>query len=453
MIQIRKSTYLVALFLLGLCAFSFAQNTTSQNGDNLTLKIAVMGPGDQLYFWWGHIALIIEDSETVRGARFYDWGVFSFDANHFFTNFALGRLIYMCMVSRASVNFDYYIENNRDITVYTLDLDAKTKAEVQRFVDNNVRPENRDYLYHHFRDNCATRIRDIIDDATGGQFKARFGDAPGRYTLRQHVRRHTWFSPFFDWFLSFLMGQNIDEQITVWDEMFLPSEIGSQIQNFSYVDASGRERQLVTDVTVLNEAVNRPQVLAIPRKQWPRELALGLAIAALLAILQHAPLSSTRRVWLGISHSILGFFFGICGLLLYFMTFFSNHDYTYNNINIAFISPLLFAAIPLGIQLARGKHAGRRFPPVSSAEPRRGEGSPPEQLLCILWTIVFFGGIFTMLIKLSPAFYQQNQVTQALVLPFAFVLSYVPKCLHKIWVTIFRLLRRRRNDHRPLKTR
>jgi cytochrome bd-type quinol oxidase subunit 2 len=159
--------------------------------------------------------------------------------------------------------------------------------------------------------------------------------------------------------------------------------------------------------------------LAIPRKQWPRELALGLAIAALLAILQHAPLSSTRRVLLGVSHSILGLFFGISGLVLYFMTFFSNHDYTYNNINIAFISPLLFVAIPLGIQLARGKHAGRRF--------------PPQRLLHILWTIVFFGGVFTMLVKLSPAFYQQNQVTQALVLPFAFVLSYVPECLREIW--------------------
>jgi hypothetical protein len=216
--------------------------------------------------------------------------------------------------------------------------------------------------------------------------------------------------------------------------MYLPAEIGSRIQDYTYVDANGRERQLVTDVTVLNKAVNRPQVLAVPRKQWPRELALGLAIALLLTLLQFKhPLSGARRVVLGISHSILGLFFGISGLGLYFLTFFSNHDYTYNNINIAFISPLLFAAIPLGIQLARGKHAGRRFPPEPSAEPRMGEGSPPEQLLRILWTIVFFGGIFTMLIKLSPAFYQQNQVTQALVLPFAFVLSYVPKCLRDIW--------------------
>jgi hypothetical protein len=117
-------------------------------------------------------------------------------------------------------------------------------------------------------------------------------------------------------------------------------------------------------------------------------------------------------VLFGASQSVLGLFWGISGSVLFFLSFFSNHDYTYNNINIIFINPLLFVAIPLGIQLAKGKNMQKRF--------------SPERLLRILWTYVFFGCIFTMLIKLLPGFYQQNQVTQSLVLPFAFVLSVVP---------------------------
>jgi hypothetical protein len=54
-----------------------------------------MGPGDELYFWWGHIALIIEDSVTSR-SRFYDYGIFSFQNDNFFSNFAFGRLLYSC---------------------------------------------------------------------------------------------------------------------------------------------------------------------------------------------------------------------------------------------------------------------------------------------------------------------------------------------------------------------
>ena len=29
--------------------------------DSLILKLAVMGPGDALYFWFGHIGLVVED--------------------------------------------------------------------------------------------------------------------------------------------------------------------------------------------------------------------------------------------------------------------------------------------------------------------------------------------------------------------------------------------------------
>jgi hypothetical protein len=406
---------IAALLLLGTVLLSAQEQAVPQDGsrgDRLTLKIAVMGPGTELYFWWGHIALIIEDDSTGR-ASFYDYGIFDFEQDHFFVNFARGRLLYRCGVSDAEHNIDRYLRTNRDVTLYTLDLPAEKKAEIRRFVDNNVRPENRDYYYHHFDDNCATRIRDLIDMAVDGQFKDRFGEAPGRYTLRQHVRRHTWFSPFSDWLLNFLMGQGIDRPITVWKEMFLPQEIADRIREFRYVDNEGRERNLVSNVEVINTAKNRPAVLAVPRRQWPRELLVGLVIAGILATmlgLRSAPIS--RRL-LGISQSLLGLFFGLFGGVLFYMTFFSNHDYTYHNSNILYINPLLLAMVPLGMTLAFGKDAKRRI--------------VAEQLLRGFWTYVFFGCILSMLIKLFPGFYQQNQVTQALVLPFALVLSFIPE--------------------------
>ncbi|MDR0662977.1 MAG: hypothetical protein LBF80_02720, partial [Spirochaetaceae bacterium] len=68
----------------------YAEDAKSR-GDYLTVKIAVMGPGDALYFWWGHLGLIIED-ELSGTSKFYDYGVFSFDSENFFLNFAFGRL-------------------------------------------------------------------------------------------------------------------------------------------------------------------------------------------------------------------------------------------------------------------------------------------------------------------------------------------------------------------------
>ncbi|MDR2758715.1 MAG: DUF4105 domain-containing protein [Spirochaetaceae bacterium] len=403
----------MVLLLAPVFSLSAQSKAGRSRGDYLTLKIAVMGPGDELYFWWGHIALIVED--TVSGqSRFYDYGLFSFKSNHFFVNFALGRLLYSCGVSPTDININNYIKTNRDVTIYTLDLPAIQKEAVWSFVEQNVLPENRDYYYHHFKDNCATRIRDIIDLATDGQFKERFIHAPGRFTLRQHVRRHTWFSPFFDWFLNFLMGQDIDTPITVWEEMFLPAEIGNRIQDFRYIDPFGEERMLVASTENLYRAVNRPAVLDKPRRQWIRELFLGIFIAAALVFLfwLRKVKPKTGRVLLGLTQSFLGLFFGIAGVLLFFMTFFTNHDYTYHNSNFLYVNPLILAAVPLGIKVARGRDQKKCL--------------FSEWLLKGLWTYVFLGGILSMVIKLFSGFYQQNQVTQALVLPFALVLSFIP---------------------------
>jgi hypothetical protein len=416
----KKAEFLGSAVLLAFLLFPGRALSAQTGGegpdgtrDRLAVKIAVMGPGDELYFWWGHIALVIEDRITGK-SLFYDYGIFSFDNENFFLNFALGRLLYSCGVSPAERNYQGYIRTNRDIFIYTLDLPAEVKEEVRRFAEINVLPENRDYYYHHFRDNCATRIRDILDLATGGQFKERFGQAPGRYTLRQHVRRHTWFSPFFDWLLNFFMGQGIDLPVTIWEEMFLPGEIGARIRDFRYIDPAGKERQLVSAAETLNRAVNRPAVLDVPRRQWPRELLLGLLIAGVSAglLLRDRGKPGFPRFCLGLIQSCLGLFFGLAGTVLFFMTFFTNHDYTYHNSNILYINFLLLGAVPLGIILAFAKNEKKR---LSAA-----------RLLRALWTYVFLGGILTMVLKLFPGFYQQNQVTQALVLPFALVLSYIP---------------------------
>jgi hypothetical protein len=428
-----KSTFafpsmLLGRFLFFLCLFFSSRalfsadvpvspdaDRPANRGDYLMVKIAVMGPGDELYLWWGHIGLIIED--TLSGeSRFYDWGVFSFENKNFFLNFAFGRLLYSCAVSTVEYNINRNIRTNRDITIYTLDLPPEKKMEILRFVENNVLPENRDYWYHHFKDNCATRIRDIIDMGTSGLFKARYGDAPGRLTLRGHVRRHTWASPFWDWIFNFWMGRGIDEQIAVWDEMFLPSEIGKRISDFSYTDSSGVERPLVSSVEVLNRSTGRPPVLETPKASWPRGLAAGIVLAAAAVLLtagkKKKALEKPFVKLLGIYQALTGLFFGAAGFILFFMVFFTNHDYTYRNANIIFVNPLLLAAVPLGLMLTF----------TGSEKKRRVYGV----LLKILWTYVFFGGLAAAVLNAVPGFYQQNQTTFALVLPFALALSYVP---------------------------
>ena len=420
---IGKNIFLCILLGSAL-AITLAAQSSKNSGEALTIRVAVMGPGDELYFWWGHIALMIDNTDT-GSSRFYDYGLFSFENDHFFLNFAFGRLLYSCGASPADSNIAAYVYTNRDVKIYTLDLPPEKRAEIRAFAETNILPQNRNYYYHHFRDNCSTRIRDIMDIATDGQFKEVYGTAPGRFTPRQHVRRHTWFSPFADWILSFWMGQDIDTPITVWEEMFLPAEVGNRINEFWYVDSGGVRRKLVSDTQILYEAADRPAVLAAPRRQWDRELVFSLVLSLVLAVFFFLQAKGFRlgQILLGISHSLLGLVFGGAGLLLLFMSLFTNHDYTYHNANILFANPLLLAAVPLGIRYASSKNYPDRF--------------FSESLLRLIWLTSVLGVFLSMTIKLLPWFWQQNLTDQMLLLPVALTLSLEPLGLREVLGRIF----------------
>jgi hypothetical protein len=336
----------------------------------------------------------------------------------------MGRLLYMTTASRTERALQNYRATNRDITVYTLNLDAEKKARIRAAAEKNVLPENRVYLYNHFKDNCVTQILYLLDDAIDGQFSA-FAAGSGRFTLREHVRRHTWFSPFWDWFLNFLMGKDIDTPTTMWQEMFLPSEVGRNIEHFSYTDPLGATRPLVSAVEIVNRSAGRPAVLDAPRKQWLLTIPAGLFLALIPALLMFVGRQRQRhssggscgnyccghvsRVTLGLYQALLGLFFGICGSLLFFLSLFTNHDYTWHNINVLFVNPLFFCALFFGLALA-----------LSKSETRRRFAA---KALSIFWMYVFVGGLVSAALKIFPPWHQQNHVTLVLLLPCALVLA------------------------------
>jgi hypothetical protein len=216
------------------------------------------------------------------------------------------------------------------------------------------------------------------------------------------------------------MGQDIDKPTTVWEEMFLPSEVGRRIAEFSYNDSDGVFRQLTNGIEIVNRAIDRPAVLDVPRRQWPRELAFGLAAMLLICVFYfvQARKPGLGQILVGISHSLTGLVFGIASLLLFFMSCFTNHDYTYHNMNLIFANPLLLAAVPLGILYAKAPNAHAK--------------EMPELLLRLLWLLVLLGIIVSMLLKLLPWFFQANLVDQMLLLPIAAVFALEPFGLAEI---------------------
>jgi hypothetical protein len=363
-------------------------------------------------------------------SRVFDWGIFTYPSDNFLKEFIDNNVQYKCETS--FLWLDTYIEEDRDITIYTLNLDRDAKELILTYAENNVLEENCYYDYHEFKENCSTRIRDILDMGTGGQLKAAFDSIPARMSRRQHVQRYTWFRPASNWFAGFLMGQDLDQQITPWDEMFLPIEIARNIVDFTYFDSAGTERRLVTAVEVIYSSKTRPPILNEPLVIWPVTLCIGLLIAALFLYLKNLGKTypRTARIILSLSQVLLGLFLGGSGCVLFLGLFFMSNDYIQQNINILFVNPLFLIIVPIGVMAAINKPS--RIIPAFSLGSEKIDSISPEKCLRIIWTLVFLACVISALSWILPFFNQQNQSVLFMMLPVAFSLSLVPDMLHKI---------------------
>ena len=408
-----KQTWLFFLLLLALSSVH-GQNNSSRL-DDFIVKIAIVSPGDEIYMWWGHVVLVVEDTRLGQ-SRIYEWGAFTYPGDSFLRDFISGDVRYFC--SAGYLDMDMLASGDWEITAYTLDLDRSGKETVLNFAENCALPENCFYDYQEFRDNCATRIRDIIDMGTGGRFMEAFGVESGRYTIRQLLRRYTWYRPFSDWFLCFLMGQNFDKEISPWEEMFLPIEIARNITGFTYTDNSGAERRLVSAAETINSSKKQRLILEKAPETWPFAIMAGVIIAVFLLLIRAWGKKQRRvaRVLLGLSQAILGLFLGVSGCVLLFGLLFMS-DYIQQNANLLFVNPLLLITMPLGILSACGSQKG----PLA------------DKVLRVIWSFVFIAGCFTLLLRIFPFFYQQNLGVVGLIAPVAFALSGFPEKIFRFY--------------------
>ncbi|MDR1094763.1 MAG: DUF4105 domain-containing protein [Spirochaetaceae bacterium] len=396
------------MFLLGVAGFMagtgavFAQ--TPRDYAATTVKMAVYGPSDEIFIWWGHAALIVEEA---NGAAFtYDWGIFDYPGDDFLAAFLQDKVRYRSAKSYTQFDIKPYFDEDRDIVVYTLDLDDAGKENIIRYAEENVLPENCWYAYDDFTDNCSTRIRDLIDMGTGGQLRARAESEKGRFTLRQHVRRFMMFHPWIDWYTGFLMGRTLDRTITAWDEMFLPVELGRYMRDFSYTGPDGQTRSLVTHTALLNQSKNRQPVLNAPPGGLARSFCAGLFVALLFALIIRAGAKNpaVSRAASGILQSAAGLFLGLSGLAMLLAPVFAGNEYLAHNNNLLFINPLFLAAVPLGIIAAR---------------KRGGSVRKAEKALRVLWAYLFCAALAALLLNALPSLRQENQSAVVFVLPVA----------------------------------
>jgi len=211
-----------------------------------------------------------------------------------------------------------------------LNLDPSAQFALIDFLYNEIGPTGRTYLYHFYDDNCSTRVRDILDKATGGQFKAWAQRQEGT-SLRSTALPYMVHAPLPGLGLNFLQSWRIDKPTTLWDEMYLPETLHQAVLDFTFDDGN----RLGINNTVLNESSLSPpkhDFLAIDALFF-----IGLITSMLLIILGlYLPRLTS------LLYGLIFIALALLGTLLLVMMVGTNMNVTYWNLNILFINPLLF---------------------------------------------------------------------------------------------------------------
>lgn len=322
--------YLLPGMLLFLLLTAVSREACGQRlSDSVRASLLTIAPATELYNQFGHTALRIYD--PVTGFDYsYNYGVYDFDTPNFYQKFVTGHLNYMMSVVPTDRELAQYQRIGRGVIEQDFNLKPEEVKKLATLLRENYRPENRYYLYDFFYDNCATRIRDIVEEA----LDTYFTPPPYYYstkTFRDLLDEKIHMTPWSDFGIDFILGRPTDIYAGFRGEMFLPEYLAT---NMSLVEH--RDQALLGPPRVLV-----PNRIEIGTDPWlpPARLFWIMLILFSLSWLQKS--GQIARLL----DSGLFFTLAFGGLFLLFMRYGTEHFSTWRNYNLLWANPLYL--IPL----------------------------------------------------------------------------------------------------------
>jgi hypothetical protein len=188
--------------------------------------------GELIFQKFGHAAICLTyDDARPDLATCFNYGITNYDAGGALVwGFLRGKQKFWVDAERLGRMMQPYLQEDRTIWKQRLPLTDEQARAVEAKLRFDVREENRYYYYDHFYDNCSSRLRDIIDDATGGKLRADTAGQHFNMTFREAGARGL--GPFVPVLAlgDFLVGRALSKTPTAWEAMFLPDVLRAQIE-------------------------------------------------------------------------------------------------------------------------------------------------------------------------------------------------------------------------------
>ncbi|KKL03997.1 hypothetical protein LCGC14_2620470, partial [marine sediment metagenome] len=269
----------------------------------------------------------------------YNYGMFDFTTPNFYTKFTQGKLDYTLARQRYPYFLMGYKEEKRWVKEQKLDLTLSQRKALFQFLETNYLPENRDYKYDFFYNNCATKIWDVLKEVYGDDLVLDENYISKRYTHRQLIHQNVPTNSWSGFGIDLALGSVIDRTATPKEHMFLPSYIMKQMGKAQL----GSKPIASAESNILNfdHVDNHPPFLLSP------VFILGVLLIWILILTYLDFKSNVRRRWLDF---LLLFATGFAGVVMIFLWFFTDHTATAGNLNILWAFPLNLIVAFIAVQ-------------------------------------------------------------------------------------------------------
>ena len=354
-------------------------------GADLRVDLYTYGPGSVYWERFGHDALVITDTTTGEAYAF-NYGLFDFDQEDFYLNFARGIMIYRAAAWPVVDDIREYSGEGRSITSQHLNLTPAQRAQLRDFLIWNVQPEHSRYRYRYFADNCTTRVRDALDRVLGGALQPQLaGPTTHGETYRGETDRLMSGQPWLMVLLDLGLGPYADQPLTRWSGAFIPARLMNELRDSRATDGT----PLVQSTTLLSPQRLPSPPASPPDIRWPLLIAglvLGAAFIASAWLRNRYEVDRWWFVVVGSSYALLA---GLAGALMLVLWFGTAHRAAWANENLWLFNPLAWLLIPALLRVRRHGATVSRF------------GFAIAALMALL-------ALFALVSKLMPAFPQQN---------------------------------------------
>lgn len=325
----KKICLIITLALLAV--LRQPQPAYAQNQSDTVVYLLTCNPGTETKSIYGHSALRIIDrysgTDTV-----YDWGVFNSGTPGFKLKFAKGQLNYMLQSSEANTFLQTYSSEGRGVTSQRINLNPDDVRKLLYLINENLKPENASYQYSLFYDNCATRIRDLLEQAADGKIHYPSGIDADVRTFRDLTSEYQKPYRWLNLGINLMLGLPSDKEASFSERMFLPFEL-QQCFNQTVIQTGGRLVPLLQNPETV---VDNTPVIQSAGGLSP-EIIIALFFILIIIIMPFAG----KSIYTKVADIFIFSVFSVLAVLMFFFSFFTDHQLTGANLNAVWLNPLI----------------------------------------------------------------------------------------------------------------